>query len=136
ASPNVSPLPERNPFRQPMILTWGLISRWKGIECGIEALGDLRDLDPPPRYLVVGDLHPTIAAIEGRAYIDELRARARELGVAHLVELDAGYADGRTLLARIRAADVVLLPYLSRDQAVSGVLVQAIASGRPVGATR
>jgi glycosyltransferase involved in cell wall biosynthesis len=36
----------------------------------------------------------------------------------------------------IRSVDVVLLPYDSRDQVSSGVLVEAIASGKPVVATR
>ena len=136
APPNVSLLPERDGCRRPMILTWGLLSRWKGIEYGIEALARLRDLDPPPRYVVLGELHPKVVALEGNAYIDLLAARARDLDVAHLVEFSSSYADERTVLARIREADVILLPYLSREQVVSGVLVEAIASGRPVVATR
>jgi glycosyltransferase involved in cell wall biosynthesis len=36
----------------------------------------------------------------------------------------------------VRSADVVLLPYESRDQVSSGVLVEALAAGRPVVATR
>ena len=39
------------------------------------------------------------------------------------------------MLAEIGKADVVLLPYVSRDQVVSGVLVEAIASARPVVST-
>jgi hypothetical protein len=63
-------------------------------------------------------------------------ARAVALGVDHLVEFDNAYHDTTALLARIREADVVLLPYLSREQVVSGVLVEAIASGKPVVSTR
>ena len=36
----------------------------------------------------------------------------------------------------MRSVDVVLLPYESRDQVSSGVLVEAVASGKPVVATR
>ena len=39
------------------------------------------------------------------------------------------------MLAEVRKADLVLLPYLSRDQVVSGVLVEAIASAKPVVST-
>jgi glycosyltransferase involved in cell wall biosynthesis len=35
----------------------------------------------------------------------------------------------------IASADVIVLPYDSKDQATSGVLVDAIAAGRPVVAT-
>jgi hypothetical protein len=40
------------PRRDPLILTWGLLGRGKGVERGISALGDLRVLRP--RYLVAG----------------------------------------------------------------------------------
>jgi len=63
-------------------------------------------------------------------------ARAVALGVGHLVEFDDAYRDTTSVLARIREADIVLLPYLSREQVVSGVLVEAIASGKPVVSTR
>lgn len=118
-----------------MILTWGLLGPGKGIEFAIDALAELRDLDPAPRYLVVGQTHPRVAAREGEAYRDSLRARALSRGVEDLVEFDDGYVDKESVLASIREADVVLLPYESRDQVVSGVLVEAIASGKPVVAT-
>ena len=41
----------------------------------------------------------------------------------------------RSLTALIQSAAVVVLPYDSTDQVTSGVLVDAIASGRPVVAT-
>jgi glycosyltransferase involved in cell wall biosynthesis len=63
-------------------------------------------------------------------------ARAVALGVGHLVEFDNAYRDTPSVLARIREADIVLLPYPSREQVVSGVLVEAIASGKPVVSTR
>ena len=40
-----------------------------------------------------------------------------------------------SLTALIQSAAVVVLPYDSTDQVTSGVLVDAIASGRPVVAT-
>ena len=118
------------------ILTWGLIGPGKGIEFMIEALARLGDLDPPPRYLVLGQTHPRVLEREGEAYRESLIARARTLGVGDLVEFDDGYRPTESVLARIRAADIVVLPYRSRDQVVSGVLVEAIASGKPVVATR
>ena len=45
------------------------------------------------------------------------------------------YLDTPSLRALIRSADVVLLPYESREQISSGVLVEAISSGKPVVAT-
>ena len=117
------------------ILTWGLLGPGKGIEHAIEALAELRDLDPPPRYVVLGQTHPNIVRHSGEAYRESLQALAAERGVEELVEFDDAYRDTAEVLAEIRDADVVLLPYLSRDQVVSGVLVEAIASGKPVVST-
>ena len=122
--------------RRPVVLTWGLIGPGKGIEFAIEAMVQLRDLSPLPRYLVLGQTHPRVLASEGEAYRESLVAKVKALEVEDVVEFRDVYLKPRSILAAIRAADVVLLPYLARDQVVSGVLVEAIASGKPVVATR
>jgi glycosyltransferase involved in cell wall biosynthesis len=137
AHANLSAWPrDREAGVRPVVLTWGLLGRDKGIEWGIEAIAQLTDLEPAPRYLVLGQTHPRVLELEGEAYRDSLRARARALGVEQLVEFDDEYRDTAGLLRRVREADVVLLPYRSREQVVSGVLVDAVASGKPVVATR
>jgi glycosyltransferase involved in cell wall biosynthesis len=120
----------------PVVLTWGLLSAGKGIEWGIDAIAMLSDLQPAPRYVVTGQTHPKVLELHGEEYRESLRARAAALGVGDRVELDDSYRDTPSLLQRIREADVVLLPYRSREQVVSGVLVEALASGKPVVATR
>src|SRR4029453_16766587 len=55
--------------------------------------------------------------------------------VAASVTFDATYRDVRSLTRLIQDAAVVVLPYDSRDQVTSGVLVDAVAAGRPVVAT-
>jgi glycosyltransferase involved in cell wall biosynthesis len=120
---------------RPTILTWGLIGPSKGIEYAIEAMAQLRDLDPLPRYVVMGETHPKIVHASGEEYRLGLIERARELGVDEIVAFEDGYRDTAGILARVRSADIILLPYLSRDQVVSGVLVEAIASGKPVVST-
>jgi glycosyltransferase involved in cell wall biosynthesis len=52
-----------------------------------------------------------------------------------MVSFDNSYRDLLSLTSLIESADVVVLPYDSKDQATSGVLVDAIAAGRPVVAT-
>jgi glycosyltransferase involved in cell wall biosynthesis len=84
---------------------------------------------------VLGQTHPNIVRRSGEAYRESLQALAAERGVEDLIEFDDAYRDTADVLAEIRNSDVVLLPYLSRDQVVSGVLVEAIASGKPVVAT-
>lgn len=119
----------------PSILTWGLLGPGKGIEWAIEALAALGDLDPAPRYLVSGQTHPRVLERQGDAYRDRLKALAVELGVDHLVEFDDRYLDQASLRKLVASADVVLLPYDSKDQVTSGVLIEAVTCRRPVVAT-
>jgi glycosyltransferase involved in cell wall biosynthesis len=120
---------------RPVILTWGLIGPGKGIEHAIDAVAKLRDLEPRPEYVIMGETHPKIVEQSGEAYRESLVARAEAAGAADLVRFMDGHHDTASILAQIRRSDIVLLPYLSREQVVSGVLVEAIASGKPTVAT-
>ena len=120
---------------RPTLLTWGLLGPGKGIERVIEAMGSLNDLPGRPRYLVAGRTHPKVLAADGEAYRDACTEQARRCGVADSVCFDAGYRSVSMLTALAQSAAVVVLPYDSTDQVTSGVLVDAIASGRPVVAT-
>lgn len=120
---------------RPVLLTWGLIGPGKGIEWMIDALVRLRDLRPQPHYVIAGRTHPKVLAREGDVYRQSLESRARFNGVERMVTFDNSYRDLDSLGSLIANADVVVLPYDSSDQATSGVLVDAIAAGRPVVAT-
>jgi glycosyltransferase involved in cell wall biosynthesis len=61
--------------------------------------------------------------------------RTWEQGVAPMVRFDEGYRDLASLSTLIESSTVVVLPYDSQDQVTSGVLVDAIAAGRPVVST-
>jgi glycosyltransferase involved in cell wall biosynthesis len=127
------PVHHENPVKQ--VLTWGLIGPGKGLEWSIRAMAELTDLDPRPRYTVVGQTHPKVLAHAGEAYRDSLTALVRDLGLVDSVSLDARYYDAGRLASTLAAADVVVLPYDSRVQVTSGVLTEAIAAGIPVIAT-
>ncbi len=126
------------PFRSGRftILTWGLLGPGKGIEWAIEAMALLGDLDPMPRYVVAGQTHPKVLLHEGEAYRSALVAQVRELGLAGCIDFDSHYRDATALGQLVRSADVVLLPYDSTEQVTSGVLIEAVAAGKPVIATQ
>jgi polysaccharide biosynthesis protein PslF len=128
-------LPSVDRPARPTILTWGLLGPGKGIEWVVDALTELRDLEPEPRYLVVGETHPRVVEREGESYRHALMERARRRGIGHLVEFDDRYLSIPALGRLVAQADVVILPYDSREQVTSGVLVEALASGKPVIAT-
>ena len=120
---------------RPTVLTWGLLGEGKGIEWALEAVASVADLAPQPLYKVVGQTHPRVLERDGEAYRDRLTASVRRLGISSMVEFDARYLDTASLQRIVRSADVVLLPYDSRDQVTSGVLTEAVVAGRPVVST-
>jgi glycosyltransferase involved in cell wall biosynthesis len=126
---------DRIDHARPQLLTWGLLGPGKGIEHVIDALALLGDLRPRPRYTVAGVTHPKVLARHGDKYRHSLMQRATDAGVGDLVTFDDTYRDVAQLTRFVASASAVVLPYDSRDQVTSGVLVDAIAAGRPVIAT-
>jgi len=118
------------------VLTWGLLGPGKGLEWGIAAMAQLTDVVPTPHYLIAGEIHPKVLARDGDVYRQQLRRQAEELGVGHMVSFDSTYRPTEELTRLIATAQVVLLPYDSTEQVTSGVLIEAVAVGRPVVATR
>jgi len=121
--------------RQRTVLTWGLLSQGKGIEWALLALADLRLRVPLPAYQIVGQTHPRVLEREGEAYRNRLVALTRELALTSTVQFDSRYLSGPALRGVVRRADVILLPYDSKEQVTSGVLAEAVAAGKPVIAT-
>ena len=117
------------------MLTWGLLGPGKGIEWAIDAMAELADLRPPPRYVIAGATHPKVLAHSGQSYRQMLVRRATSSAAAAYVSFDDTYRDLASLTDLIRSADLVVLPYDSTDQVTSGVLVDAVAAGRPVVST-
>jgi len=120
---------------RPAILTWGLLGPGKGIEHAIAAISLLADRSPAPTYIVAGQTHPKVIAAEGERY----RRQLVDLCAAYEVTTwcaSTQLPDWASLRALVRSVDVVLLPYDSTEQMSSGVLVEALAAGRPVVATK
>jgi glycosyltransferase involved in cell wall biosynthesis len=119
----------------PTILTWGLLGPGKGIESVIDVLPELGRHGLMPEYRIVGQTHPKVLERDGEAYRASLVKRAEVAGVGGQVVFDARYLDVRSLNRVVARADVIALPYESRDQVTSGVLIEAIAARKPVVAT-
>jgi len=124
----VRPVPGR-------VLTWGLIGPGKGLEWGIRAMAQLTDLPSHPQYLIVGRTHPKVLLHEGEAYRRRLEKLVEDLGLQEHVRFVDEYLDSEQLAEWVATAEVVLLPYDTENQVTSGVLVEAIAAGKPVVST-
>ncbi|MFF4876797.1 glycosyltransferase [Micromonospora sp. NPDC000668] len=120
---------------RPHLLTWGLLGPGKGLEWSLRALARLQDLEPAPTYTVAGRTHPKVIEHQGETYRSGLHRLGAQLGIAHAVDYQDVYHDQEALGRLIRSADVVVLPYDSREQVTSGVLIEAVAAGVPVVAT-
>jgi polysaccharide biosynthesis protein PslF len=137
-TPCVDGVPDLTPRRRDRparVLTWGLLGPGKGIEWAIDAMATMSDVRPRPSYVVAGATHPKVLARDGETYRRMLIGRCWNSGVAPWVSFDDTYRDLESLTQLISSADVVVLPYDSEDQVTSGVLVDAVAAGRPVVST-
>ncbi len=135
AADNRVTAPVAGPASRSMVLTWGLLGPGKGIEHGIDAMAMLHGRGLHADYQVTGQTHPRVLDRDGEAYRQALMARARDRGVADRVHFDATFLPAAALGQLIGAAAVVLLPYDSLEQVTSGVLIEAVAAGKPVVST-
>jgi len=104
----------------PVILLFGLLRPYKGIEGLIEAYGRLAGGDAPAAELwIVGN---------PRMDVEPLRRQAREAGGR--VRFLTRFVDEAEIPAIFRRADLVVLPYLDAEH--SGVLYIGLAFGRPL----
>jgi hypothetical protein len=118
-----------------VILTFGLLSEGKGLEYVIDAMPEIVKAHPDAIFAILGATHPEVKRREGEAYRHMLQRRARDLGVADNVVFYNQFIDTPTLLTFLSAADIVVTPYLGREQIVSGVLSYALGAGKAIVST-
>jgi len=115
-----------------VILTFGLLSRDKGIEHVIDALPAILAVDPDIVYIVLGATHPHVIEHEGEAYRLMLETRAQQLGVADSVIFHNRFVSQEELTEFLSAADIYITPYLQPEQITSGTLAYAVGAGKTV----
>ncbi|MFH0763916.1 MAG: glycosyltransferase [Candidatus Omnitrophota bacterium] len=114
------------------LLTFGLLSRGKGIEHVIEALPEVVSAYPDILYIVLGVTHPNVLKKEGEKYRKFLIQKVHDLGLSPYVNFYNEYVSVDKLLHFLRAADIYISSSLDPNQAVSGTFSYALGSGRPV----
>jgi len=112
--------------RSPLVGVVSRLSRLKGLEAFLEAAAILAARFPAVRFLVVGETSP-----DDRAYRTELIGLATKLGVIDRVVFAGLRTDARELLAGVT---VSVMPSL--NEGLSNVLLESMAGGLPVVATR
>jgi glycosyltransferase involved in cell wall biosynthesis len=115
-----------------VLMTFGLLSRGKGIELLLKALPSIRREVPEVLYAIVGQTHPGVLRTEGERYREELRELIRRNDLQdHVVMVDR-FMEENDLIGHITACDLYVTPYPGMEQITSGTLAYAVGLGRPV----
>lgn len=109
------------PEKSPVLLFFGFIRRYKGLDILIEAIPDVLKIHPDTVVIVAGEFYD-----DPQPY----RARVEELGIGHAIRFEDRYLPASDVAVFFSAADLVVQPYRSATQ--SGVALTAFGFGLPV----
>lgn len=117
------------------ILTFGLLSKNKGIEVMLRALPAIVKVDPSILYIVLGRTHPSVVKHDGESYRFGLQRLVKELGLSDNVIFHNHFVSDEELNNFLCAADLYVTPYTNREQLTSGTLAFAVGTGKAVVST-
>lgn len=118
-----------------VILTFGLLSKNKGIEVMLRALPEIVKADPSVLYVILGGTHPEVLRQEGQSYKCQLEKMITDSGMQNNVFLHNHYVSNEELFRFLLAADIYVTPYLCEEQLSSGTLAFAVGAGKAVVST-
>ena len=117
------------------ILTFGLLSRNKGIEHMLKALPAIVETEPEILYIILGATHPDVVRHDGEEYRFELQRIVEELGIQNNVMFYNQFVSDERLHHFLCATDIYVTPYQYKEQLTSGTLAFAVGSGKAVVST-
>ncbi len=133
---------EKNPVKslsqfknRRVLLTFGLISRNKGLETVVKALPKIVAKHPDVMYVVLGNTHPGVLKNSGEEYRDHLKSLAQQLNVSKHLSFINQFVAENDLVNYLSAAEVYVTPYLNEAQITSGTLSYAVGAGAAVVST-
>jgi len=118
-----------------VLLTFGLISRNKGLETVVRALPKIVENHPDVMYVVLGNTHPGVIKNSGEEYRDHLKTLANQLGVSKHLSFINKFVSEEELVDYLAATDIYVTPYLNEAQITSGTLSYAVGAGAAVVST-
>jgi glycosyltransferase involved in cell wall biosynthesis len=118
-----------------ILLTFGLISRNKGLETVIRALPGIVKQHREVLYVILGSTHPGVIKNSGEEYREHLINLAQSLNVSDNLVFINRYVTEQDLVNYLSAADIYVSPYLNEAQITSGTLAYAMGAGAAVVST-
>lgn len=115
-----------------VLLTFGLLSRNKGLETVVRALPAIAAVHPDILYVILGNTHPGIRKNSGEEYRESLISLAEELGVKQNLAFINKFVTEEDLIQYLTATDIYVTPYLNEAQITSGTLSYAVGAGAAV----
>ena len=105
----------------PVVLFFGLIRKYKGVDLLIEAVAQLKNQFPNLRVLIVGEPYVSI-----KPYLK----KTKELGLDELISFHTTYVEDKDVGVWFSACDCVVQPYQAASQ--SGITPMALHYHRPM----
>jgi polysaccharide biosynthesis protein PslF len=109
-----------------VVSTFGLLTRFKGLDYAVRALPPLLERYPNLVYLLLGRPHPA----EPETFLPSLKALVERLGLADHVRFVDHYLSDQEIGDYLAATDIYLTPYLDETQISSGTLTYALSAGK------
>ncbi|PRY87086.1 glycosyltransferase family 4 protein [Mongoliibacter ruber] len=114
------------------LLTFGIISRNKGIETVIKALPKVIEKHPDVVYMILGKTHPNVLHNSGEEYRNFLQLLVKTLKLEEHVIFLNEFIDQKELFKYLSASDIYITPYHNEAQITSGTLSYAVGVGSAV----
>jgi glycosyltransferase involved in cell wall biosynthesis len=135
-APKVNPVSNLTSFKNHrVLLTFGLISRNKGLETVVRALPKIVEKHPDVMYVVLGNTHPGVKKNSGEEYRDHLKTLATQLNVSNNLIFINKFVAEEELIQYLTACEIYVTPYLNEAQITSGTLSYAVGAGAAVVST-
>ena len=123
---------EFNLENKKVLLTFGLISRNKGIETVIKALPKVIEKYPEVLYMVLGKTHPNVLRYSGEEYRTYLLRLIKSLNLENHVFFLNEFINQKELFKYLSVSDIYISPYMNEAQITSGTLSYAVGVGAAV----
>ncbi|MCK4295708.1 MAG: glycosyltransferase family 4 protein, partial [Candidatus Marinimicrobia bacterium] len=114
------------------LLTFGLLSKNKGIETVIEALPEVVERNPEIIYIILGKTHPNVLRVAGEEYRNYLKLLVEKNNLRKYIYFNNNYVSNEELFSYLSSIDIYITPYLNEKQITSGTLSYAVGAGAAV----